>query len=134
MAFSIALVTLIVPDYDEALAFYCGMLGFNLLEDTDLGGGKRWLRVSPDGGGTALLLAKAATDGQAKSIGCQVGGRVAFFLQTDAFDRDWRAMSDAGVHFVETPREERYGKVAVFEDPFGNRWDLIQPMRALADR
>lgn len=129
MALSIALVTLVVPDYDEAIAFYCGALGFQLLEDTDLGDAKRWVRVAPDDAETALLLAKAATDQQVASIGRQAGGRVAFFLQTETFDRDWQAMRAAGVRFVETPRNESYGKVAVFEDPFGNRWDLIERSR-----
>ncbi len=129
MALSIALVTLVVPDYDEGIAFYCGALGFQLLEDTDLGDGKRWVRVAPNGMGTALLLARAVTDEQSASIGRQAGGRVAFFLQTEAFARDWQAMSAAGVHFVEAPRNESYGTVAVFEDPFGNRWDLIERSR-----
>jgi catechol 2,3-dioxygenase-like lactoylglutathione lyase family enzyme len=122
----IAAVTLVVPDYDAAIAFYVGALGFELLEDADLGGGKRWVRVGPRGAETCLLLAKAATPEQAASIGNQTGGRVGFFLHTDDFARDLAAMSAKGVRFLEEPRNESYATVAVFADPFGNKWDLLQ--------
>jgi catechol 2,3-dioxygenase-like lactoylglutathione lyase family enzyme len=122
----IALVTLVVPDYDGAIAFYCGVLGFELPEDTKLSETKHWVRVAPKGGGAALLLAKADGPGQAAAIGNQAGGRVAFFLETDDFERDHAAFRRAGVHFLEEPRREEYGTVAVFADPFGNRWDLVE--------
>lgn len=120
-------VALLVRDYDEAIAFYTAALGFDLLEDTPLGGGKRWVRVAPPGGGTALLLAKAATPDQLARVGDQAGGRVFLFLHTDDFDRDHAAMRSRGVRFTEPPRRESYGMVAVFEDLYGNRWDLIGP-------
>lgn len=123
----IANVTLLVADYDEAIAWYTGKLGFTLLEDTPLGGGKRWVRVAPRGGEAALLLAQASTPEQRAHIGAQAGGRVAFFLHTDDFGRDHAAMSAAGVRFVEQPRDEAYARVVVFEDLYGNRWDLLQP-------
>ncbi|TCD15939.1 VOC family protein [Oricola cellulosilytica] len=123
----IATATLVVPDYDEAIGFYCGALGFELLEDTALPDGKRWVRVAPGPSGAALLLARADTDEQRNAIGNQTGGRVSFFLQTDDFDRDCARYAAAGVAFLEDPRQEAYGKVAVFRDPFGNKWDLIQP-------
>ena len=122
----LALVAIVVPDYDAAIAFYVGVMGFDLLEDTDQGAGKRWVRVAPKGGGSAFLLARAVTDRQIEAIGNQGGGRVWLFLETDNFDRDHAAMCAHDVHFEETPRTETYGKVAVFQDPFGNRWDLIQ--------
>ncbi len=122
----ISLVALVVRDYDEAIAFYTQALGFTLLEDTDLGDGKRWVRVAPPGAETALLLAQASDDEQARSIGNQTGGRVGFFLHTDDFWRDHAGMSERGVRFLETPRVESYGTVAVFEDLYGNRWDLLQ--------
>lgn len=125
---TIARITLIVPDYEPAIAFYCGALGFDLVEDLDMGGGKRWVLVRPKGATeTALLLARAADAGQAEAIGRQAGGRVGFFLHTDDFARDHAAFTAAGVHFREEPRHEAYGSVAVFEDPFGNLWDLLQP-------
>ncbi|GAA5079103.1 VOC family protein [Lysobacter panacisoli] len=124
---TIASVTLVVRDYDEAIAFYTGALGFDLLEDTDLGGGKRWIRVAPSGAETALLLAQADGDEQRASIGLQTGGRVGFFLHTDDFARDHAAMQARGVRFLEAPRHEAYGSVAVFEDLYGNRWDLLEP-------
>ncbi|WP_306120620.1 MULTISPECIES: VOC family protein [unclassified Roseitalea] len=127
----LALVTLVVPDYDEAIDFYCTALGFDLVEDTQLGASKRWVRVAPPGGGAALLLAKADGPGQTAAIGKQTGGRVAFFLETDDFARDHERFRRAGVGFVEQPRHEPYGTVAVFTDPFGNRWDLIEPKPAL---
>jgi len=120
-------IALVVRDYDEAIAYYTQKLGFHLLEDTDLGGGKRWVRVTPPGSSCALLLARAANPRQAAAVGNQTGGRVFLFLHTDDFWRDYRAMQAAGVTFVEQPREEVYGTVVVFEDLYGNKWDLIQP-------
>lgn len=123
----IALVTVVVPDYDEATAFYTEKLGFVLVEDTDLGAGKRWVVVAPGSGSAALLLARAADDPQRARIGDQTGGRVGFFLETDDFDRDHAAMQAAGVTFLEEPRREPYGTVAVFADLYGNLFDLIEP-------
>ncbi|MFB8348039.1 VOC family protein [Streptomyces niveus] len=123
----IALVTLVVRDYDEAIAFYTGPLGFELIEDTDRGDGSRWVVVRPRGGEAALLLARAADETQRASVGAQTGGRVGFFLHTDDFARDHARMTAAGVRFLEEPRHEPYGSVAVFEDLYGNRWDLLQP-------
>ncbi|MFN3668384.1 MAG: VOC family protein [Brevundimonas sp.] len=120
-------VSLLVRDYDEAIAFYVGKLGFALSEDTDMGGGKRWVAVTPRGGETSVLLAQATTDAQRARIGDQAGGRVWLFLETDDFDRDHAAWTAAGVVFREPPRSEPYGTVAVFEDLYGNAWDLIQP-------
>lgn len=122
----IAEVTLVVPDYDEAIAFYVGVVGFDLLEDTERSETKRWVRVAPKGAETALLIARADGDAQRARVGDQTGGRVGFFLETDDFERDHAAMSDAGVEFLEAPRREAYGTVAVWQDPFGNKWDLIQ--------
>jgi len=119
-------VTYVVRDYDEAITWFTQVLGFTLLEDTRLSDTKRWVRVAPAKGGTALLLARAATPEQSSSVGKQAGGRVAFFLDTDTFDRDHDALSARGVHFVESPRLESYGKVAVFLDLYGNRWDLVE--------
>lgn len=130
MSSSIATVALVVSDYDEAIAFYCGKLGFALVADTHLGNGKRWVVVAPGGGsGARLLLAKADGEAQASRIGDQTGGRVGFFLETDDFARDHAAFSRNGVRFLETPRHEVYGSVAVFEDLHGNKWDLIEPRR-----
>ena len=126
----LAAVSLLVRDYDEAIAFYVGKLGFALSEDTDMGRGKRWVRVTPKGGDTALLLAKATTPRQQAQVGDQAGGRVWLFLETDDFDRDHAAWTAAGVSFREAPRSEIYGKVAVFEDLYGNAWDLIEPAKA----
>ncbi|WP_026619584.1 catechol 2,3-dioxygenase-like lactoylglutathione lyase family enzyme [Ensifer sp. WSM1721] len=124
----IAHVALVVSDYDAAIAFFCGRLGFDLVEDTELGDGKRWVLVRPKGATeTALLLAKADGERQRAAIGNQTGGRVGFFLFTDDFSRDHAAILAAGVAFLEEPRHEAYGTVAVFADPFGNRWDLLQP-------
>ncbi len=124
----IARIALVVPDYDVAIEFYRDVLGFDLLEDADLGDGKRWVLVRPKGATeTALLVAKAEGESQIAAIGNQTGGRVGFFLFTDDFDRDHAAMSASGVRFLETPRREVYGTVAVFADPFGNTWDLLQP-------
>ena len=126
----IGAVTFLVRDYDEAIAWFRDALGFKLVEDTPLGGGKRWVLVAPGDGGTPLLLAEASTETQRARIGDQTGGRVAFFLHTDDFARDHARMRAAGVIFREEPRHESYGSVAVFEDLYGNRWDLIGPPRA----
>jgi catechol 2,3-dioxygenase-like lactoylglutathione lyase family enzyme len=120
-------VTLVVRDYDEAIAFYVGAVGFALVEDTDLGGGKRWVLVAPTDGETTLLLAQAAAPDEHARVGDQTGGRVALFLETDDFATDHARMRATGVRFVEEPRHEPYGTVAVFEDLYGNRWDLIEP-------
>ena len=125
----ISLTALLVADYDEAIAFYVGKCGFELREDTDQGGGKRWVVVAPKGGEAGLLLAKAVGDQQPR-IGDQTGGRVGLFLETEDFARDHARMSAAGVRFLEAPREEAYGPVAVFEDLYGNRWDLLGPRPA----
>ena len=128
MAQHLAMVAILVPDYDQGIAFFVGKLGFELLEDSDLGGGKRWVRVAPKGAQTAFLLARAVGD-QTQTIGAQGGGRVWLFLQTDDFARDHADMCARGVTFEETPRHEPYGTVAVFTDDFGNRWDLIEFVR-----
>jgi catechol 2,3-dioxygenase-like lactoylglutathione lyase family enzyme len=128
MTQQLANIALVVAEYDEAIAWYTQVLGFTLLQDIDMGDGKRWVRVAPPGsnGGTALLLAQANTEAQRTRIGDQVGGRVGFFLHTDDFARDHAAMSERGVRFAEEPRHEPYGTVAVFVDLYGNRWDLVQ--------
>lgn len=127
MAQSLFLVTLVVDDYDRAKTFYCEVLGFGCLQDEMQPDGKRWLVVQPDGGhGAAFLLAQAANERQRTAIGNQTGGRVGFFLKTDDFARDHAAMLSAGVRFLEEPRHEIYGTVAVFADPYGNTFDLIQ--------
>ena len=127
MSQRLSLTALLVRDYDEAIDFYVRKLGFDLREDTDQGGGKRWVVVGPAAGGAGLLLAKP-TDG--KGVGDQAAGRVFLFLQTDDFDADHARMSAAGIRFLEAPRREAYGAVAVFEDLYGNRWDLIEPAKA----
>ena len=123
---SLALVSLVVREYDEAIGFFTDSLGFTLLEDTPLGNGKRWVRVAPEGAGWALLLARAATPEQEAAIGNQTGGRVFLFLRTDDFRRDYERLKAAGVRFVEAPRVESYGTVVVFLDLYGNKWDLVQ--------
>lgn len=128
----IACFALVVDDYDRAIDFYVNALGFELREDRLLGAvpgnaAKRWVVVAPAGAETGILLAQAANDAQRANIGRQTGGRVGFFLHTDDFRRDHAAMTAKGVHFVESPREEAYGTVVVFEDPYGNRWDLVEP-------
>lgn len=124
----IASMTLVVHDYDEAITFYTEKLRFDLIEDTDLGGGKRWVLVAPRGSSeTRLLLAKADGEEQEAAIGRQTGGRVMFLLFTDDFARDHASMRAAGVAFLEDPRHEAYGTVAVFEDLYGNKWDLLEP-------
>ncbi|MBV8049533.1 MAG: VOC family protein [Acidobacteriaceae bacterium] len=127
MSRSIGYIALVVREYDEAIAYFTGMLGFVLVEDTTLGSGKRWVLVRPQNSqGTSLLLAKAANAEQASRIGNQTGGRVFLFLHTDDFWRDYEQMKARGVNFREQPRQESYGTVAVFEDLYGNRWDLLQ--------
>ncbi|MDJ0340113.1 VOC family protein [Streptomyces sp. H10-C2] len=124
----LGLVALVVRDYDEAIAFYTGALGFELREDTARDDGSRWVVVAPQGSReTGLLLARASTPEQESRIGGQTGGRVGLFLNTDDFDRDYKRMVAAGVTFEEEPRHEPYGSVVVFQDLYGNRWDLIEP-------
>ena len=124
----IALTTLLVADYDAAIDWYTRALGFRVFEDRPLGDGKRWVQIGP---GTAdeasLLLAQPANDAQRARIGDQTGGRVDHFLYTDDFARDHAAMTAAGVEFLEAPRHEPYGSVAVFVDLYGNKWDLLEP-------
>lgn len=125
---SLAHITLLVRDYDEALSFFTESLGFRVVEDTPLPGGKRWLVVAPPGSnGASLLLAQAATPEQLQLIGNQAAGRVFLFLRTDDFWRDYRLMQSSNVKFLESPRHESYGIIAVFEDLYGNKWDLLQP-------
>ncbi len=120
-------VALVVRDYDEAIAFYVNDLNFRLIEDTRLTETKRWVLVAPQGSrGTCLLLAKAASPEQESRIGNQTGGRVFLFLYTDDFWRDYRALTARNVKFIRPPSEEEYGTVAVFEDLYGNKWDLLQ--------
>jgi catechol 2,3-dioxygenase-like lactoylglutathione lyase family enzyme len=130
----IACFALVVDDYDRAIAYYTGVLGFELREDSPREAApgqpcKRWVIVAPAGAETAILLAQASNDAQRARIGDQTGGRVGFFLHTDDFRRDHAAMLAKGVRFVEQPREEDYGIVAVFEDLYGNRWDLLELKR-----
>ncbi len=119
----LALFSLLVPDYDEALAFF-DKIGFECREDTDLGNGKRWVRIAPPEGETEMLLARAVGERQQAAIGEQGGGRVWLFLETQDFELDYKRLQAAGVA-IEEPREEPYGRVAVWTDPWGNRWDLI---------
>jgi catechol 2,3-dioxygenase-like lactoylglutathione lyase family enzyme len=126
-------ISILVRDYDEALAYYTGKLGFELIEDTPMEDGKRWLLVAPPGSEeTRLLLAKAANSEQIAQVGNQGGGRVWLILKTDNFARDYEDFKARGVQFCEMPRHEPYGTVAVFEDLYGNKWDLLQPSTALA--
>lgn len=125
----LARIALVVEDYDEAIRFYTEKLHFTLVEDTKLSETKRWVVVAPPGSdGCALLLAKAANEAQRSRIGNQTGGRVFLFLHTDDFWRDYNEMIEKGIHFVRPPAEESYGTVAVFEDLYGNLWDLIEPV------
>lgn len=120
-------IALVVDNYDDAIEFYTKKLQFTLVEDTDLGGGKRWVQVSPPhSNGTNLLLAQASNDEQKRAVGNQTGGRVFLFLQTNDFWRDYELMKDNGVVFNEEPRVEEYGTVVVFQDLYGNKWDLLQ--------
>jgi len=124
----IAHIALVVRDYDEAIDFYVNTLGFQLLEDTQLSAAKRWVLVAPPGARECcLLLAKAANEEQATRIGDQTGGRVFLFLFTDDFERDYEKYLSRGVNFVRPPQDFEYGRVAVFEDLYGNMWDLLQP-------
>jgi catechol 2,3-dioxygenase-like lactoylglutathione lyase family enzyme len=129
MQHSLARIALVVRDYDEAIAFYTGVLGFDLIEDTVIPEqSKRWVVVAPKGAReTQILLARAVGDEQSSRIGNQTGGRVFLFLHTDDFWRDYRAYQSHGVEFIREPKEERYGTVAVFRDLYGNLWDLIEP-------
>jgi catechol 2,3-dioxygenase-like lactoylglutathione lyase family enzyme len=130
MAQRVAHFAVVVRDYDEALAFYVDKLGFQLLEDTSLNDGKRWVRVCPPGSiGTSILLARAVTPAQLASVGNQSGGRVFIFLETDDFWRDYKRLTEQGVSFVRPPCTEPFGTVAVFEDLYGNRFDLIEPTK-----
>ena len=125
---SLARIAFVVKDYDEAILFFTQKLGFALIEDTQLAHGKRFVVVAPKGGGgTSLVLARATDERQRAAIGNQTGGRVAFFLRTDDFWRDYRNMIAAGVTFARPPKTEAYGTVAVFEDLYGNLWDLLEP-------
>ncbi len=124
----IAQIALVVHDYDEALQFYIEKLHFRLIEDTVLSAGKRWVVIAPPGDGSCcLLLAKAANEEQKSRTGNQTGGRVFLFLHTDDIKRDYESMLKDNIHFVRTPSKEEYGTVAVFEDLYGNLWDLIEP-------
>ncbi len=126
---SLSLVTFVVDDYDKGISFFVNVLGFALLQDAPVPGeaeGKRWVVVAPPGHGSAILIAKGSGPEQEVAIGNQAGGRVAFFLETDDFDRDHAALTEAGIAFLEAPRDEAYGRVAKWRDPFGNLWDLLQ--------
>lgn len=123
----ISAITLIVPSYEAGLAFYVGVLGFSLIEDSILTPTKRWVLVAPNPTAeTRLLLAQAVKETETKAIGDQSGGRVFLFLETDNFERDYQHFAKAGVRFLESPRQEPFGRVVVFADPFGNKWDLIE--------
>ncbi|GAB3878682.1 VOC family protein [Hymenobacter segetis] len=125
----LAHVTLLVRNYNEAIAFYTNVLGFTLASDLDMGGGKRWVVVAPpSAAGCSLLLAEAKTDEEKRGVGHQGAGRVWLFLHTDDFWRDFPVLQSRGLHFLETPRSEVYGHVAVFEDLYGNKWDLLEPL------
>jgi uncharacterized glyoxalase superfamily protein PhnB len=127
MSDALIMFALVVRDYDEAIAYYTRVLGFDLLEDSPQNETKRWVVVSPPGGrGARMLLAKAANDRQLSRVGDQTGGRVFLFLETEDFDATYERYRRAGVDFVEAPRQEDYGKVVVFSDIYGNRWDLVQ--------
>ena len=130
----LTLTALLVKDHDEAIAFYAGKLSFDVTEDTQLSAEKRWVVVAPRGDGGSLLLARAADDRQRAAIGEQSGGRVFLFLETDDFARDYADYRAKGVTFIEEPRHEPYGTVAVFMDLYGNSWDLIQPLRPPSQR
>ena len=125
MAMEFAMTTIVVDGYDRAIDYYTNILGFTLTEDTVLSPDKRWVTVRPGTQGASILLAKAATGEQSSRIGNQTGGRVGFFLHTDTFDADYARMKAAGVVFIDQPRTEEYGKVIVFVDLYGNKWDFI---------
>ena len=123
----LALVAIVVPDYDEAIEYYTKALGFSLVEDEPRENGKRWVVVAPSRDrGAMLLLARAASSEQLSRVGNQTGGRVFLFLHTDDFDGDYQRYRSAGVRFIESPRDESYGRVVVFEDRYGNKWDLVE--------
>ncbi|NGP17005.1 VOC family protein [Devosia aurantiaca] len=124
----LTLTALLVADYDEAIRFYVDLLGFTLEQDIRISDEKRWVVVTPSSTSTGLLLAKAANGRQKAAIGEQSGGQVFLFLETDDFERDYASYRERGVRFVEEPRHEAYGTVAVFEDLYSNRWDLIGPV------
>lgn len=125
-------IALVVESYDDAIEFYTKKLNFQLIEDSDLGGGKRWVQISPpNAAGTNILLAKASNDVQQQSIGNQAGGRVFLFLETNDFWRDYQHMKNQGVVFTEEPRTEEYGTVVVFKDLYGTKWDLLQLNNAI---
>ena len=121
----LASVALVVREYDEAIAYFVETLGFSLVEDSELGGGKRWVRVAAPGGGSDILLAKAISDEQSAAIGQAGGGRVCYFLHTHDFRETYATLKHRGVDFLEEPRDEPYGWVVVFADLYGNRWDLV---------
>lgn len=126
----LAHVTLLVDDYDKAIAFYVGKLGFHLMEDTRLSDEKRWVVVAPNqNGGASLLLGKASNEQQRKCVGNQSGGRVFLFLYTDDFDQDYQRLIDQRIKIIRPPVEAPYGRVVVFEDLYGNHWDLIEPLK-----
>ena len=127
MPFRLGAVSFLVPDYDAGLAWFRDALGFAVLSDADQGGGRRWVVVGAPNGGSRFVLAKAEGERQIAAIGAATGGRVSYFLETDDFDRDHAALLLRGVAFLEAPRNEPYGKVAVFTDPWGGKWDLIEP-------
>ncbi len=123
----IGAISLLVRDYDEAISFYLDKLGFHLIEDTNMGDGKRWILVAPrHSAETCILLAKASSPEQLSRVGNQTGGRVFLFFHVDNFQHEYEAMRSKGVHFLEEPRHESYGTVVIFEDPYGNKWDLIE--------
>jgi catechol 2,3-dioxygenase-like lactoylglutathione lyase family enzyme len=135
MTQNIASLSILVPDYDEAITFYVEKMGFTLIEDTRLSPTKRWVVVMPRGATeTGLLLAKADSAEQLATIGNQAGGRVFLILRTDDFERDYKKFAASGIEFLETPRQEPYGQVVVFRDAFGNKWDLIGPLAKEAPR
>lgn len=135
MSLSLAAVAFLAPDYDSAIAWFCDTLGFELVEDVVMGPRKRWVVVAADrGAGARLVIAQAEGAAQRAAIGKSAGGRVGYFLQTDDFERDHAAFRGRGVEFLEPPRREPYGTVAVFADPWGGKWDLIEPNRSEAAR
>lgn len=132
---SIAAIALLVPDYDTAITYYVDVMGFELVEDTQLSPTKRWVQVSPSlNNGPSLLLAQADSEDQRAAIGKQAGDRVFLFLNTDNFERDYHNLTQAGVQFLEEPRYESYGSVAVFQDVFGNKWDLIERKSEISEK
>jgi uncharacterized glyoxalase superfamily protein PhnB len=125
---TLAMITIVVDDYDVAIKHYVEELGFALIEDTVLSAEKRWVVVAPSHEGAKILLAKAATEAQTAAIGNSTGGRVGFFLYTNSFKETYQSYKSHGIEFVENPRQEKYGQVVVFEDRYGNKWDLIEQL------